>query len=94
MSPTVIVRNGHLPAGLDIIAITDHNTTLQCPEIQSLGAEAGLTVLAGAEVCTREERIALPFSEVMKSVPLSSNIWRNIYRLFPMIPTVLVTRSG
>ena len=54
MSPTVIVETA-LARGLDIIAITDHNTTLQCPEIQSLGAEAGLTVLAGAEVCTREE---------------------------------------
>lgn len=54
MSPTVIVETA-LAQGLDIIAITDHNTTLQCPEIQSLGAEAGLTVIAGAEVCTREE---------------------------------------
>lgn len=54
MSPTVIVGTA-LARGLDIIAITDHNSTLQCPEIQALGAEAGLTVIAGAEVCTREE---------------------------------------
>lgn len=54
MSPTVVVETA-LARGLDIIAITDHNTTLQCPEIQLLGAEAGLTVIAGAEVCTREE---------------------------------------
>lgn len=93
MSPTVIVETA-LARGLDIIAITDHNTTLQCPEIQSLGAEAGLTVLAGAEVCTREEAHCIALSEVMKPVPLSSNIWRNIYRLFPMIPTVSATRSG
>lgn len=54
MSPTVIVETA-LARGLDIIAVTDHNSTLQCPEIQKLGAEAGLTVFAGAEVCTREE---------------------------------------
>lgn len=54
MSPTVVVETA-LARGLNIIAITDHNTTLQCPEIQLLGAEAGLTVIAGAEVCTREE---------------------------------------
>lgn len=54
MSPTVIVETA-LTRGLDIIAVTDHNSTLQCPEIQKLGAEAGLTVFAGAEVCTREE---------------------------------------
>lgn len=54
MSPTVIVETA-LARGLDIIAITDHNSTLQCREIQALGVEAGLTVFAGAEVCTREE---------------------------------------
>lgn len=54
MSPRVIVETA-IARGLDMIAITDHNTTLQCPEIQLLGAEAGLTVIAGAEVCTREE---------------------------------------
>lgn len=54
MSPTVIVETA-LARELDIIAITDHNSTLQCCEIQALGTEAGLTVFAGAEVCTREE---------------------------------------
>lgn len=54
MSPEVIVRTA-LSRGLDAIAITDHNSTLQCREIQLLGAEAGLTVFAGAEVTTREE---------------------------------------
>ena len=34
---------------------TDHNSTLQCPEIQALGEERGLMVFAGAEVTTREE---------------------------------------
>lgn len=54
MSPSVIVGTA-LSRGLDAIAITDHNSTLQCPEIQALGAEAGLVVFAGAEVTTREE---------------------------------------
>lgn len=54
MSPEVIVQTA-LSRGLDVIAITDHNSTLQCPEVQALGQEAGLTVFAGAEVTTREE---------------------------------------
>lgn len=54
MSPSVIVETA-LSRGLDAIAITDHNSTLQCPEIQALGKAAGLTVFAGAEVTTREE---------------------------------------
>lgn len=54
MSPSVIV-NTALARGLDVIAITDHNSTLQCAEIQGLGKEKGLTVFAGAEVTTGEE---------------------------------------
>lgn len=54
MSPSVIV-NRALSKGLDAIAITDHNTTLQCAEIQALGKEKGLAVFAGAEVTTSEE---------------------------------------
>ena len=53
MSPSEIVRRS-LAKGVDAIAITDHNTTLQCPEIQSLGERFGLRVFAGVEVTTRE----------------------------------------
>ena len=54
MSPQRIVETA-LERGLDAIAVTDHNSTLQCPEIQALGEERGLMVFAGAEVTTREE---------------------------------------
>ena len=54
MSPQRIVETA-LERGVDAIAVTDHNSTLQCPEIQVLGEERGLMVFAGAEVTTREE---------------------------------------
>ena len=54
MSPQRIVETA-LERGLDAIAVTDHNSTLQCPEILALGEERGLMVFAGAEVTTREE---------------------------------------
>jgi len=54
MSPSIIVQNA-IKSGLSAIAITDHNCTLQCREIQALGTEAGLTVFAGVEVSTKEE---------------------------------------
>lgn len=43
MSPWQIVETA-LEQGLDAIAVTDHNSTLQCPEIQALGEECGLVV--------------------------------------------------
>lgn len=59
MSPSIVRRS--LAKGLDAIAITDHNTTLQCPEIQSLGERFGLRVFAGVEVTTREEAHCLVY---------------------------------
>mgnify|MGYP000565093878 CR=1 FL=1 len=85
MSPTVIVETA-LARGLDIIAITDHNTTLQCPEIQSLGAEAGLTVLAGAEVCTREEAHCIALFGSDEARAAFQQYLEKHLRLFPMIP--------
>lgn len=62
MSPSAIVRTA-LAQGLDAIAVTDHNTTLQCPEVQAIGREMGLKVFAGVEVTTREEAHCLVFFE-------------------------------
>ncbi|MGF7139066.1 PHP domain-containing protein [Roseimarinus sediminis] len=54
MSPVNIVRAA-LDAQLDLIAITDHNSTLQAPLIMELGKKNGLMVIGGAEVNTLEE---------------------------------------
>lgn len=54
MSPQAIVAKA-CEMGLDIIAITDHNTTRQSKLIKEIGEEKGLFVLCGAEVTTKEE---------------------------------------
>jgi 3',5'-nucleoside bisphosphate phosphatase len=54
MAPERIV-DAALKKGLDLIAITDHNSTRQCREIMDIGLEKGLHVIGGAEVNTREE---------------------------------------
>lgn len=54
MSPEVIVRRA-LAAGLDAIAVCDHNTTLQTPVVVEIGRREGLVVFYGAELTTREE---------------------------------------
>ena len=40
-------------AGLDLIAVTDHDTMASVKETQTRGETAGLTVVAGQEVTTR-----------------------------------------
>ena len=41
--------------GLDVIALTDHNTALNTPEAAAAGAEYGVQVIPGMEITTREE---------------------------------------
>lgn len=48
---------------LDIIGITDHNTTLQAPLVKELGKREGVFVMCGAEVTTKEEAHCLAFFE-------------------------------
>ncbi len=54
MSPRRIVELAKVRK-LDIIAITDHNSTLHGPVIRRLAEPLGITVFFGAEVTTREE---------------------------------------
>lgn len=54
MSPAAIVKAAVL-AGLDIIALTDHNHTGHALLVRKLAAREGLYVFLGAEVTTREE---------------------------------------
>lgn len=54
MSPARIIHEAK-ERKIDIIAVADHNSTRQAGLIKKLGQEAGITVLTGAEVNTREE---------------------------------------
>lgn len=54
MSPYNIANMAAL-AGYQIIALTDHNTTKNCPAIFAAAREAGLLALAGMELTTSEE---------------------------------------
>ncbi len=54
MSPTNIVRAAKAK-NLDIIGITDHNSTLHCKLVREIAKEQNIFVLCGAEVTTKEE---------------------------------------
>lgn len=58
MTPNNIVNMAFIK-GLDVIAVTDHNSSLNVETIASLGAAIGLLVIPGMEVQTREEIHAL-----------------------------------
>ena len=54
MTPLNIVGQAKAK-GLQMIAVTDHNSTLQGPVLRRVGERAGLSVIFGAEITTREE---------------------------------------
>ncbi|MFA6770123.1 MAG: PHP domain-containing protein [Bacteroidales bacterium] len=60
MSPVAIINKAK-EKSLDIIGITDHNSTRMAPIIRDLGDREGVYVLCGAEVTTREEVHVLAF---------------------------------
>lgn len=62
MSPGNIADKA-IEKGLDIIGITDHNSTLQCATVKKVAEQKGLFVLCGAEVTTKEEVHCLAFFE-------------------------------
>ena len=54
MTPSNIV-NMALLLGLDMIALTDHNSCRNTPAAVQIGSQNGLTVVPGMELCTAEE---------------------------------------
>lgn len=54
MTPYNLVNMAKI-LGLDVIALTDHNSTGNCKSAVEAGKDAGLTVIAGMELCTAEE---------------------------------------
>ena len=54
MMPTAIVTKA-LEKGLDIIAVTDHNSAGNFKAVKKAGIKEGLTVIGGMEICSEEE---------------------------------------
>ena len=54
MTPYNLVNMAKI-LGLDIIALTDHNSAQNCRAAMTVGESVGLTVVPGMELCTSEE---------------------------------------
>lgn len=79
MSPRKIVAKS-LSVGLDIIAICDHNTAENAAAVISAGNKAGLSVLPGLEICSREEVHVLT---LFKSLECALEMQQFIYAGLP-----------
>ena len=62
MSPKNIIKRAK-ERKLDIIGITDHNSTKQCSVMKKIGDKNGIFVLQGVEITTKEEVHCLAFFE-------------------------------
>lgn len=69
MSPSNIIRRAK-EKKLDIIGITDHNSTRHCKLTAELGERQGVFVLTGVEITTREEVHCLAFFEKLESIDI------------------------
>jgi len=52
VSPAELV-DAAVKAGLDLIAVTDHDTMASVPEVKGIGQAAGLAVVSGQEITTK-----------------------------------------
>ncbi|KPK01416.1 MAG: hypothetical protein AMK71_05580 [Nitrospira bacterium SG8_35_4] len=78
MSPMAIVREA-VNKGIDIIAITDHNSAENVIASQKAAYDSGLTVLAGMEITSSEEAHILALFENADSVlQLQDRIYENL----------------
>jgi len=75
MSPSAIVKTAS-EMGLDIIAITDHNSAENVVAAQKAADKSGLTVLAGMEVASSEEaHILALFNDAESVMKLQARVY-------------------
>jgi len=65
--------------GLDIIAITDHNTSRNAGSVMAAGEEAGVLVIPGMELCTAEEaHVVCLFETLEGAMGFDAYIYKNM----------------
>jgi hypothetical protein len=76
------IANMSMLCGLDVIALTDHNTLKNCPPFFAACRKAGLTPIAGVELNTREEvHVLCLFPSLESGMAFDAHL----YRLLPDI---------
>ena len=81
MTPNNIAKMSLLK-GLDLIAVTDHNTARQLPAVDKVCRELGLHLLPGMELTTREEVHLLAYCRTLDQALAFSDA------LYPHLPSI------
>lgn len=82
MSPYNLVNMAKI-FGYDIIALTDHNSCLNCESAMKIGDKIGITVVPGMELCTSEEIHNVCLFPTLQMAMAFSNY---IYSTLPPVP--------
>lgn len=78
MTPSNIV-NMSILNGLDVIAITDHNSCKNCKALVEAGKNSNLLVIPGMEICTSEEiHVVCLFESVKDAEKFSEYVYSNM----------------
>ena len=78
MTPQNIVNMARI-MGYDAIALTDHNTSRNCPAVMKVGEEVGITVIPGMELCTSEEvHIVCLFHGLQNALDFSDYVYSTL----------------
>lgn len=78
MTPCNIVNMAKI-MGYDVIALTDHNTSRNCPAVMKAAEEIGLTVIPGMELCTAEEvHIVCLFPTLEQALDFSDYVYSTL----------------
>lgn len=78
MTPYNLVNMAVL-AGLDVIALTDHNSCRNCPAAMAVGQDIGLTVVPGMELCTSEEvHLICLFEDLDRALAFSDYVYERL----------------
>lgn len=82
MTPNNIVNMSVLN-GLNVIAITDHNSCKNCKALVEAGKKANLLVIPGMEICTNEDIHVIC---IFETVTDAENFSTYVYSNMPLIP--------
>lgn len=78
MIPPLIVRRAR-ELGIELLAVTDHHSVENAAAVQEAGRAAGIEVLAGMEVQTREEvHVVCYFDDIGQAEQWQEMIWKRL----------------